>query len=270
LEFEHFSRYIDPDQPLYGLQAQGLDGRKPRHTSVEEMAAHYVNEIREFQPQGPYYLGGSSFGGLVAYEIGQRLRDAGQEVGLLVLFDTNAPGYPVYLPTITSFRRKLHHFRFRVELHWSNIRVAGPTLRKEYVRVKAERFVRQYKAKSRRKYREISTRVRHLLLPKPIREVQKGGAQANRKYEPKPYAGKLTLFRAVEQPYDIHPDRSNGWEPLAAGGLEIFDIPGHHGAIMREPRVRVLVETLMACLKNAREAGKGHMRNTTKEEHRGE
>jgi thioesterase domain-containing protein len=206
----------------------------------------------------------------VAYEIGQRLRDAGQQVGLLVLFDTNAPGYPVYLPTITSFRRKLHHFRFRVELHWGNIRVATPALRWEYIRAKSGRFVRQYKAKSKRKFRDISKRMRHLLLPRPIRNVQKGGVQANRSYEPMPYTGKLTLFRAVEQPYDITPDRSNGWERLAVGGLEIFDIPGHHGAIMREPRVRVLVDTLMACLRNARGDGNGHMQTITKEEHRGE
>ncbi|MEW6510866.1 MAG: amino acid adenylation domain-containing protein [Bacteroidota bacterium] len=248
LEFEHFSRYFDPDRPLYGLQAQGLDGKRPRHTSVEEMAAHYVREIREFQPTGPYYLGGSSFGGMVAFEMARRLTADGQRVGLLALFDTNAPGYPRYLPAITAFRKRLDHLRFRVELHWSNIRVAEPAIRREYLRAKTERFIRQYRAKGRRKLLTMVRRVQEIFLPRAIRHVKQGGHQANRMYEPKPYAGKITLFRATEQPYGIILDRTNGWAPFAAGGIDVHDIPGHHGAIMREPRAKILVQTLMTCL----------------------
>ncbi|MEP6769656.1 MAG: amino acid adenylation domain-containing protein, partial [Acidobacteriota bacterium] len=60
---------LGPDQPFYGLQSQGLDGARAPYESVEEMAAHYVREIREAQPEGPYYLGGYSFGGKVAFEM---------------------------------------------------------------------------------------------------------------------------------------------------------------------------------------------------------
>jgi amino acid adenylation domain-containing protein len=254
LEFEHFSRYFDPDRPLYGIQAQGLDGKRPRHRSVEEMAAHYVGEIREFQPEGPYYLGGSSFGGLVAYEIAQRLVAAGQAVGILAMFDTNAPGYPKYLPAITSFRRRLNHVRFRAELHWSNIRAAKGPLRREYISAKAGRFVRQYRVKTWRKIQAVGKKVERLLLPRAIREVNKGGHQANRTYEPVPYPGKVTLFRATEQPYGIEPDATNGWSTYAAGGVEIHDIPGHHGAIVREPRAGTLVRALAACLDAAADA----------------
>jgi amino acid adenylation domain-containing protein len=251
LEFEHFSRYFDPDRPLYGIQAQGLDGKRPRHRSVEEMAAHYVKEIRELQPEGPYYLGGSSFGGLVAYEIAQRLVADGQKVGILAMFDTNAPGYPRYLPAVTSFRRRLNHMRFRAELHWSNIKVADGPLRREYISAKAKRFVRQYRVKSWRKIQSIGKKVERLLLPRAIREVNKGGHQANKTYEPVPYPGKITLFRATEQPYGIVTDTTNGWGAYANGGVEIHDIPGHHGAIVREPRAGILVRALTACLDTA-------------------
>jgi thioesterase domain-containing protein len=270
LEFEHFSRYIDPDQPLYGLQAQGLDGKKPRHSSVEEMAAHYIKEIREFQPQGPYYLGGSSFGGLVAYEMAQQFRAAGDRVGLLVLFDTNAPGYPVFVPTMTSFRRKLRHARFRFELHWSNIRVAEPAIRREYIRAKTERFIRQYRVKTGWALKGLLRKVEHRLMPKEIRDVQKSGLQANKSYSPKPYEGVVTLFRAAEQPYDIVPDPSNGWSGFAAGGLEIHEIPGHHGAIMREPRARDLVRTLTRCLRAAQEESPVKHGNGRKEQDSGQ
>ena len=67
-------------------------------------------------------------------------------------------------------------------------------------------------------------------------------------HKPKPYKGKATLFRATEQPYGIYPDRTCGWSEYALGGLEIHDVPGHHGAIVREPRVPILVQELTGCL----------------------
>ncbi len=257
LEFEHFSRYIDPDQPLYGLQAQGLDGKRPRHSSVEKMAEHYIAEIRQFQPEGPYYLGGSSFGGMVAFEMAQQLNAGGQGVGLLVLFDTNAPGYPRYLPTTTSLKRMFDHMRFRVELHWGNIKVARPAIRREYIVAKSKRFVKQYRAKIKHKSRGAVKSLRERILPRAIRQVQKGGHQAQRKYEARPYPGKVTLFRATEQPYGVIPDPANGWGRFCPGGLEILDIPGHHGAIMREPRAQYLVKTLMDCLTKAQSGAHG-------------
>ena len=71
--FLGLAQHLAPDQPAYGLQAVGLDGSSPRHATVETMAAHYVQEIRSFQPEGPYYLGGYSMGGLVAFEMAQQL-----------------------------------------------------------------------------------------------------------------------------------------------------------------------------------------------------
>ena len=65
---------MGPDYPFYGLQSQGLDGTRPCHKTIEEMALHYIHEIRSVQPNGPYFLGGFSFGGLVAYEMAQQLR----------------------------------------------------------------------------------------------------------------------------------------------------------------------------------------------------
>jgi thioesterase domain-containing protein/aryl carrier-like protein len=247
LEFEHLGRYLDPDQPLYGLQAQGLDGRKPRHARVEEMAAHYVSEIRELQPHGPYFLGGSSFGGTVAWEVSQQLRALGEDVGLLVMFDTHGPDFPRLLPTATGLRKKWGDFRYRVELHAGNL-LAAKGQRTEYVRVKARRLGRQIFLTSSRRLKAALERWR---LPRALRDVREAGERANRNYAPRPYTGRVALLRATEQPYGIIPDRTNGWSALAVGGLEIRDVPGHHGAIMREPRVRLLAEALDDCLRKA-------------------
>ncbi len=81
--YRELAMVLGPDQPFYGLQAQGLDGRRPPLETVEEMATHYIREIREVQPEGPYYLGGYSFGGRVAFEMARQLLAQGQRTALL-------------------------------------------------------------------------------------------------------------------------------------------------------------------------------------------
>lgn len=88
-------RQIDPDQPLYALQSRALRsrGEEPveRPTSIEEIAADYVAEIRRAQPHGPYHLLGWSFGGLIAHAMAARLRAESEEVAFLALLDS----YPI-------------------------------------------------------------------------------------------------------------------------------------------------------------------------------
>ena len=71
--FLELSRLLGPDQPCYGIQAVGLDGKAARHTTFEDMAAHYVREIVSFQPDGPIHLAGYSLGGVLAFEVAQQL-----------------------------------------------------------------------------------------------------------------------------------------------------------------------------------------------------
>ena len=73
---------------VIGIQARGLDGQEPPHATVEAMAAEYLTAVKARQAEGPYYLCGYSFGGLVAFEMARRLRESGDEVALVGLFDT--------------------------------------------------------------------------------------------------------------------------------------------------------------------------------------
>jgi acyl carrier protein len=88
LNYRDLSRFLGKSQPFYGIQCRGLDGEEEPFTRIDDMAAHYVREIRKVQPSGPYYLGGYSFGGRVAFVMAQHFRAAGQDVALLALFDT--------------------------------------------------------------------------------------------------------------------------------------------------------------------------------------
>ncbi len=101
--FRHLAEELGGDQPLFGLRARGLEAGEALLPTVEEMAAHYLEELRAFRPRGPYLLGGSSMGGMIAYEMAQRLAAEGEEVPLLVLIDTFGPGQlPEEKPRIGS------------------------------------------------------------------------------------------------------------------------------------------------------------------------
>ncbi len=82
---------LGENQPFYGLQPKGIDGESSPLTRIEDMAADYIAALRTVQPKGPYFLGGWSFGGLVAFEMAQQLLAAGDEVALLAVLDTLAP-----------------------------------------------------------------------------------------------------------------------------------------------------------------------------------
>ena len=90
LVFAQLAKLIGMDQPFYGLQARGLDGKETPFTSVPEMARHYIAEIRTVRPHGPYIVLGICTGGLIAYEMAQQLLEQG-ETATLVMMDTWHP-----------------------------------------------------------------------------------------------------------------------------------------------------------------------------------
>ena len=207
-----------PDHPFYGLQSQGLDGTRPCHGSIPEMALHYIHEIRGVQPNGPYFLGGFSFGGLVAYEMAQQLRAGGEEVALLVLFDT----YPGNLkPVSTSLVRLL------LRPTWKNLSQDLPKV----VRKRIQRRMKWWRKK----------------VPQALWDVRRANAAAADKYTLQPFAGKATLIRAAEKPLRGTADPHAAWYGLI-DKLEVHEIPGDHFDILVQPQVRVLASCLKSCV----------------------
>ncbi|TMR27765.1 non-ribosomal peptide synthetase, partial [Nonomuraea zeae] len=86
--FARLLPYIEPDRPLYALQARGLTGNEPLPYSLEEMTRDYIDQIRAVYPSGPYHLLGWSFGGTMAHAMASELQDKGEEVGLLAMLDS--------------------------------------------------------------------------------------------------------------------------------------------------------------------------------------
>ena len=219
IAYYNLARYLGSEQPVYGLQAQGLDGKQVPHSRVEDMAAHYIKEILTIQPEGPYFLGGYSLGGVVAFEMAQQFHAQGQKVAMLALFDTQGPGWFKPLPFHTKVSRHLSNF-LQLEL-------------KEKLTYVKERLTGKFYSDNKRKS--------PLLMALD---------EAARDYVPQVYSGRAILFRASEQP-PVEWGRTDpqlGWGSLVAGGLEIHEVPGNHGSILSEPYVRVIAEKLQACL----------------------
>ena len=115
--YRDLARHLGPDQPVYGVQAQGLDGKQPFLTRIEGMAAYYINEIQSMRPDGPYFLGGYCMGGTIALEMAQQLHAQGREVVLLALFETyNWANLPAF-----SLFDKIYYYLQKIEFHGRNI-----------------------------------------------------------------------------------------------------------------------------------------------------
>jgi thioesterase domain-containing protein len=213
--FHELARCMKPDYPFYGLQSQGLDGKQPLLTSVEDMAAHYLVEMRTVQPQGPYHLGGFSMGGLVAFEIARRLRARGEEVGLLVLFDTYAENpKPVKIGDLLR--------------HPSRIKV---TQLPDEIRRKIRRTILAWR------------------LPEVLKKIMRTNAQAANHYRLQAYDGKAFLLRAGDG-WLVQQDPYAKWTELVSE-VETIEIGGAHMDILREPQVNHLAARLKSCIDQA-------------------
>jgi thioesterase domain-containing protein/acyl carrier protein len=250
LEFYDLARHLGSDQPFYGLQSQGLDRKQPLHFSIRGMAAHYIKEIRELQPSGPYFIGGRSLGGTIAFEMACQLRAVGERVDLLALLDTYPAGYAKLLPAILQPETNLGRATNRIESHFRNLRRLSLARKLWYLMDKARYAPRKMKSlvwrKAYRSYRRMNRP-----LPHVFRDVAEYNSMAGHEYVPQIYEGKVTLFWANGdlRAYDV----VEGWQVLVAGGTEVREISGTHLNIIKEPHVAELALKLSESLERAQE-----------------
>ncbi|MGE0650495.1 MAG: AMP-binding protein [Alphaproteobacteria bacterium] len=245
LKYRELSRLLGPEQPFYGIQSRGLDGEEEPFTDIDEMAAYYVQEIRKVQPEGPYYIGGYSFGGRVAYVTAQILRAAGEEVALLALLDTFCLAGQRRVGWGAWFA--LHRERLR-ELSFSRIPA--------YVWLRARNLVEMIYVRLRRKSFTAAWhfyKSRGKPLPRLLWRPVPANDMIRQNYRPRPYDGDAVLFKAQRNAWN-HPDQHDGWYRLIKGNLEIRPITGTHFEIMNQPHVRTVAAELADALEQARAA----------------
>ena len=228
------AKYSGKDQPFYGLQSRGIDGKHSFLESIEEMAAHYIEEIQTLQPQGPYFLGGYCMGGLVAYEIARQLREQGQNVAFLALFNT----FNWSKMTAFTFLDKLSYRTQEIVFYFRNLILAKPMGRFKFFMEKlnqAKQWMKLLLGRSRNLSLETLLNINN---------------QALWRYHPQPYPGKIFLFLSFKN-YSLFRDPKFGWSELAAEGVETHKIHAYPGGILVEPFVRELAAKLGACMDKA-------------------
>ena len=247
LEYRDLARLLGPDQPFYGLQAKGLDGKSDLHTTIPEMAAHYINEMREVQPQGPYLLGGRSSGGTIAFEMACQLKAAGEEVALLALLDTYPAGYFKLLPGAASFRQRMQRRARRWNCHLINLSQLKFADQISYLLNKLKYVPAKIKHKFYRRTYKLYQRFGRP-LPEVLKNIEELNFAAVKDFVPRVYPGPATLFVAddLTAAYEVE----DGWRELVAE-LDVIEIPGTHLDIIKEPHVSVLAEKLGACIRTA-------------------
>jgi acyl transferase domain-containing protein/thioesterase domain-containing protein len=242
--YQPLSRALGDGQPFYAFRSPLLTEGRIRETSVEELASLYVEELRAFCPRGPYLLGGASFGGLIAYEMAQQLSAQAAEPALLFLFDTSAPGSVQRVEStekLRAFRQKLRDEGF-------------PYLVRKAVK-KGEHWW-QLLVKQAKDAACFSYHLADRELPLGLRyyQVEKVHRSAMVRYRIRPYPGKIALMRAIERGYrgmeflGTREAPDLGWGALAGGGLQIRDVAGEHGNVLRDPQVQTVAEALNAVL----------------------
>jgi thioesterase domain-containing protein len=183
------------------------------------MADVYLDHLRAAQREGPYYLGGYSFGGYVALEMARRLLAQGEEIRALILLDTYAR------ETKTVVGRFL---------------TLSTAQKVTYVKRRAARY-----------RKSLKHRIDFLFLPSAVKAVRRSTAAAENNYRLSSYPEKIFLFRASEKGLRGLEDASGGWNKYALGGIEIHEIDGDHGNVLNEPNVQVLAQELRELLERA-------------------
>ncbi len=233
--YQPLARRLGPDQPVYALFRE-VRRDYPR---VEELAASYIEEVRSLWPDGPYHLGGLSFGGVVAFEMARQLAAEGQNVGVLALFDSPTP----WAATLRSPIGRLAG-------HAANLFRFGP----KYLRHKLG--VRLTKLRRALRGDEISPSVDQ--NPDGLRAIF---ARAASQYVPGPYPGEIDLFilanrhamgDSLYDPAVQVVDPMLGWGRVAPGRVSVHEVPGDHIGLLQEPHVGPMAEILRARLESTR------------------
>ena len=242
LTFRNIVANLEPDQPVYALEAFGNDRS---WTCLEELAALYVKDILAFQPKGPYHLIGSSFGGMVIFEMARQLNTQGHEVGLLGMLDSGNMGSRNLL---TRKKRMGEQGKFLQKRTLMHLRRFKDRKWHEWPRYAAGRLFavgRRLHANAWRflyKYYKVPDK-----LPPALLNMKRVYEAAGMNYMPKKYAGTITLFLAIAQSRENARKNKLGWAGWA-DQVEVIEVPGDHNSMVQEPNVKVLTAEITGAL----------------------
>jgi FkbH-like protein len=253
--YVNLARYLHSDQPTYGIQSPVFAGKKD-YSNLKDRAAHYIEVIKQVQPEGPYLLAGMSSGGNIAVEMATQLKKQGREVALVALFDS----YPASL------------FSYEYSLTDNlNLLVAFPEIREIIFRTK----LNKQQEVSNEDLQQLSEEELWFYIfqhaddrfiniqqeiPKLVLTSGKNCSDELNKHTLQVYPDRITFFQANDKLFPENNDILSklnvderlvreGWSQTSSQPIEKIMIPGNHITMLYEPNVQILAERLMVVLK---------------------
>lgn len=243
LNFSGIGLHVDQEQPVFGIQAQGLDGVEEPMDNMEDIARYYIESILAQNPHGPYALAGYSFGGYVVIEMARQLRELGHEIKMLGIFDTNAKNLDFHGNNFSVFKERV---KKQLPKFWWII----------------TSFLKAPKATVNYQRHIITTRLKEIFggqhqteaeaesggIYEIMRRIDKKYDIAYQAYKLAPFEEKIHLFRATDNVYFVEDFKYLGWQKYALKGVEVHDVPGDHKTMLLAPNDKEFARTLQQVL----------------------
>lgn len=207
------------ERAFYGVQSVGVNGEDQIVETIPAMAKIYIEEIRKIRPKGPYILSGGSMGGMIAFEVARQLKNAGEEIQSLIMFDTIGP-----------------HLDFKT---YGNVKVSLFNRSKNLLSLKYFKIINFIKTQFYT-FRKVS-------VPHSLRyfSIEDKNFAALRSYTPSPYEGSMTLIRAPKTVKGWYADPYLGWRKVINGKIEVIEINGNHQSFIEGPEMSEAFKKVM-------------------------
>jgi thioesterase domain-containing protein len=226
---------LGSDQPFFGLEPPGLDGRCEPLMSVEELGAYFADQVRAFRPAGPCVIAGYCAGGAIAFELAQRLRQQGTPVSFVALF---AGRYPAWFRALPQMRHRIVHYKDRAGTHAHALATSSNSERRRYLAGIVERFA-------------VRTDPARFPETDPVAAVRGKVRDATmigiRRYTPKYFPGRLAMFLPSAKSRRAA-DGLLRWRRLAQEAEELCGPAGCEGdEMLLEPHVAIFADLFRRC-----------------------
>jgi FkbH-like protein len=270
LLYLNWARRVPADLAVFGIEPRRLPGVPLAHCCIEDMAAFYIEKIRQRQSRGPYLLGGMCAGGVIAYEMALQLRQSGESVNLVAVLDAAAPQAQTRAGRVTIRLGRIMQAVTDARLNRRSYVERACSL----LTVISSKFANALTWEVKERWTRLSVRLRFRLLrillarqrpwPNLLRElsVREIYDSAEAHYATRTLSDvPVILVRARngaggDTPYrEIYADDALGWGALAQN-LTVLDVNGGHASMLQEAFVESLAEALMPYLSGERETAR--------------
>nr|WP_121273036.1 non-ribosomal peptide synthetase [Pedobacter schmidteae] len=239
LLFKSVSEYLEKDQPIYGIQALGLNHETQIPADLEKIAARYVAELLKVNPDGPYCIAGYSLGGFIAFEMAKQLTAMGKTIKLLGIMDTYAGRDGKTNVGLAKVTDKIKRQFFKIPFFFRSF------FKHPVDVVVYQGKVMKYKIK---KIFIANTAIEESTFTAYEQEIYNQYDFAHNNYVLSPADVKITLFRAKKRLYYLDDLVYMGWSKYARKGIDIYEVQGDHKTFLLPPNDKAFAMTLQKAL----------------------